>query len=155
MIDQPSILQAAVRSAALVRITTPRAKIREVMGPGLQELHAALQAQGVAPAGPWFTYHPKMMPDVFEFDIGIPVDQAVAPTGRVRMGQLPMAKVARTILRGSYENLPVAWPELDAWIVAQGQKPGPALWETYLIGPEVNPDPASWRTELTRPLVSA
>ena len=61
--------------------------------------------------------------------------------------------VARTILHGSYEGLAAAWPELDAWIRAQGRQPGPSLVETYLTDPVSNPDPSTWRTELTRPLL--
>jgi hypothetical protein len=48
--------------------------------------------------------------------------------------------------------LPDAWPELDAWISAQGRKPVGILWEVYLAGPESSADPARWRTELNRPL---
>ena len=32
-------------------------------------------------------------------------------------------------------------------------RPGPTLWERYVIGPESSPDPADWRTELVQPLV--
>jgi effector-binding domain-containing protein len=60
--------------------------------------------------------------------------------------------VARTVYHGPYEGLPGAWPELDAWISAQGRKPAGFLWEVYLAGPESSADPAQWRTELNRPL---
>jgi hypothetical protein len=29
-----------------------------------------------------------------------------------------------------YEGLPAAWPQLETWIVAQGRKSAPFLWET-------------------------
>jgi effector-binding domain-containing protein len=82
----------------------------------------------------------------------VPVSRAVKPVGRVRPGELPAVTVARAVYRGPYEGLPRAWPELDAWIAAQGRQPGASLWEVYTTGPESSPDPAAWRTQLNRPL---
>jgi effector-binding domain-containing protein len=82
----------------------------------------------------------------------VPVTAPVAAAGRVKPGQLPATKVARTIYHGPYEGLGAAWGELIAWIAAKGHTPGPDLWECYVAGPESNPDPATFRTELNRPL---
>jgi effector-binding domain-containing protein len=155
VIDPPQIVQAEALRIAVVRITVPRAKIREVMGPGLGELKAAVAAQGVAAEGPWFSHHLRMDPEVFDFEIGVPVTGPVAATGRVREGEWPAMTVARTVYRGPFEGLPAAWGEFDAWVAANGHAPAPDLWERYLAGPESGPDPASWRTELNRPLVYA
>jgi effector-binding domain-containing protein len=123
------------------------------MGPGISEVMAAVAAQGIAPTGPWFTHHLRMDPAIFDFEICVPVSTPVAPVGRVKPGQLPAARVARTIYRGPYEGLGAAWGEFDAWIASQGLTPGPDLWEVYAVGPESSPDPADWRTELNRPLI--
>ena len=123
------------------------------MGPGHLELTAALAARGIAPAGPWFTHHLRMDPDIFDFEIGLPLTTPISPVGRVEPGQWPPATVARTIYQGDYEGLGPAWAEFDAWIAAEGHTPGPDLWESYLAGPESNPDPTTWRTELSRPLI--
>jgi effector-binding domain-containing protein len=112
----------------------------------------AVAARGIAPAGPWFTYHLRMDPEIFDFEIGVPVMALVSTTGRVKPGVLPAATVARTVYHGEYEGLGPAWAEFDSWITAQGHTPGPDLWECYLAGPESNLDPATWRTELNRPL---
>ena len=153
MIDTPHITQTAAQQAAIIHLTIPRDEIRNVMGPGLSEVMAAIAAQGVAPAGPWFTHHLRMDPDTFDFEIGVPVTKPVAAAGRVKPGQLPAAKVARTVFHGDYEGLGAAWGEFQAWIVANGHTTGPDFWECYLAGPEVNPDPATWRTELDRPVI--
>ena len=152
MIDTPHIVQTSAVQTAVIHVTVPREEIRTVMGPGLGELMAALRAQGIAPAGPWLTHHLKMDPAAFDFEICVPVPRPVAPAGRVEPGQLPGATVARTVYHGAYEGLGAAWPQLDAWIAAQGRKPGPSLWEVYLTDPQANPDPSTWRTELNRPL---
>lgn len=157
MLEQPQIIQVSAQPAAVIHITVPRDQIRAAMGPGYQELMETLAAQGVTPAGPWFTHHHFMDPEVFDFDIGVPIGTPVAalvtPSGRVQPGELPAARVARAVYSGSYEGLPAAWGEFDAWLTAQNLPTAPNLWEVYLAGPESSDDPAAWRTELNKPLV--
>jgi effector-binding domain-containing protein len=152
MLDRPRIAQTTAQPTAVIRLTVPRQEIRTVMGPGYRELMDAVAAQGIAPAGPWFTHHLRMDPDIFDFEIGVPVTAPISAAGRVKAGQLPAATVARTVYHGDYEGLGAAWAEFDAWIAAEGHTPGPDLWECYVAGPESNPDPATWCTELNRPL---
>lgn len=152
MLDTPQIAQTAAQPAAVIRLTIPRAEIRNVMGPAYGELMAAVAAQGIASTGPWFNHHLRMDPDTFDFEIGVPVTAPISAAGRVKAGQLPAATVARTVYHGNYEGLGRAWAEFDAWIAAEGHTPGQDLWECYVTGPESNPGPATWRTELNRPL---
>jgi len=152
MIDEPEIVTTEPQRAAVIHLTIPRNKIQEEMGPGHNELMSALKAQGVAPAGPWFTHHLRMDPAVFDFEIGVPVAAEVKATGRVKPGVLPAAKVARTTYRGGYEGLGSAWGEFEAWIKKQGHAAAPDLWEVYAAGPETGNDPNLYRTELNRPL---
>jgi effector-binding domain-containing protein len=153
MLDAPQITQTAAQRTAVIRLTIPREEIRNVMGPGISELMATVAAQGVAPAGPWFSHHLRMDPEVFDFEIGVPVTAPVAPAGRVAPGELPAARVARTVYHGPYEGLPDAWGEFMAWIEAEGLEPAAGLWEVYAVGPESSSEPADWRTELNRPLL--
>ncbi|MGI8771805.1 MAG: GyrI-like domain-containing protein [Acidobacteriaceae bacterium] len=95
----------------------------------------------------------RMDPQVFDFEIGVPVTAPISATGRVQPGQLPAMIVARTVYHGVYEGLSSAWAEFDAWIRTGDHTPAPDLWERYLAGPESGPDPATWRTELNRPLI--
>jgi len=153
MLDKPKIVQTEAQLTAVIRLTIPRSEIRKVMGPAMGEVMAAVAAQGIAPAGPMFSYHFRIDPDTFDFEVGVPVKKPVSPAGRVKPGELRAAKVARTVYHGSYEGLGAAWGEFGAWIAAQKLTPTENLWECYLAGPESSPDPATWRTELSRPLV--
>lgn len=153
MIETPRIVDTEAQMAAVIHLTIPRDQIQDVMGPAFQELIDVVTAQGIVPAGPWFTHHLRLDPDVFDFEVGLPVVTAVAAEGRVKPGWLPAGRVARTVHHGDYEELGVAWAEFDAWITAQGYTPGPDVWERYLTGPDTSADPADWRTELNRPLV--
>ena len=150
MIEKPKIASSPEQLTATIHLTVPRAEIRNVMGPGLNEIHAALAAQRIAAAGPWFTHHLRMDPKVFDFEICVPVKSPVSATGRVTPGRIPGMKVAITVYRGGYEKLGEAWGEFDAWIKAQGLTTEPGLWERYTVGPETSSDPAAWQTELSR-----
>ena len=123
------------------------------MGPAIAEVLAAVQAQGIGPAGPVFSHHLRMVPDIFDFDVGVPVRKPVSPTGRVESRERPARRVVRTIYHGPYEGLGAAWREFDGWIAANRHEATIDLWECYLTGPESGLDPAQWRTELNRPLM--
>lgn len=152
MLTTPEIAQASAQPSAIIRITIPRDEIQHAMGPGYQELIATLAAQGIAPAGPWYTHHLRMHPEVFDFELGVPIAAQLTAVGRVIHGQLPAITVIRTVYQGGYESLPDAWGEFDTWIAAQGHTTRPDLWERYIAGPESSSDPANWRTELSREL---
>ena len=154
MLDVPQITNTEAQRTARIHLTIPRAEIQNVMGPGIQEVLAALADQGIEPTGPWLTHHLTISPDVFDFDICVPVTVEVLPVGRVTAGMLPAAQVARTIYRGGYEGLGATWGELGSWIVASGYTAAPDLWECYVVGPESSSHPADWQTQLNRPLVS-
>ncbi|HEX6792001.1 MAG TPA: GyrI-like domain-containing protein [Candidatus Krumholzibacteria bacterium] len=154
MLQQPMIIKSNAQHAAIIHVTVPREEIRTVMGPSFQELMTALKAQGIQPAGPWFSHHLRMDPKVFDIEIGVPVEKPIRAAGRVRPGELPAATVARTIYRGAYEGLPTAWGEFETWIKNEGLKMAPNLWEVYAKGPESDPDPDMWETELNRPVAT-
>ena len=56
MLKKPHIATIEAQTTAIIRLTIPRSEIRIVVGPGIQELKAAVAAQGIAPAGPWFIH---------------------------------------------------------------------------------------------------
>lgn len=153
MIETPQIVQSEPILMAAIHLTVPRTEIRNVMGPGIQEVMAVVAAQGLTPTGVWFTHHFKMEPATFDFEICIPVATPVTASGRVKPSQLPARKVARTIYHGGYEELGAAWGEFEAWIAANGHTKAEDLWERYLVGPETGPDGSAYRTELNRPIL--
>jgi effector-binding domain-containing protein len=153
VLETPQITRTADQLTAFIHLTVPRSEIRDVMGPGIREVLATVAAQGLAPAGPWFTHHLRRPTDTFDFEICVPVPSPVTAAGRVKPGLWPAMTVARAVYRGDYEGLGAAWGEFLAWVAAGGHTPGPDLWERYLVGPETSPDPADWRTELNKPLL--
>lgn len=152
MIDTPHVTHYDEQATAVIRLTVPKAEMRTVMGPGLEELLAAVADQNLEQVGPWFSHHLRIDPEVFDFEIGVPVASPARPSGRVIPGRLRAARIARTVYRGPYEGLAGAWQDFDRWITANGHKPAPNLWECYVAGPESGLDPNGWKTELNRPL---
>jgi effector-binding domain-containing protein len=153
MIEIPQIVRTGLQLYAFVHLTVPSSEVRNVMGPGLMEVNAALAAQGVEAAGPWFTHHFHVPAATFDFEICVPVAAQIEPTGRVQAGVWPAMQVARTVYSGDYSGLGAGWGEFEQWIAGQGLAAAPDLWERYTVGPESSPDPTEWRTELNRPLL--
>jgi len=153
MLDKPQIVQTEAQLTAVIRLTIPRSETQSVMGPAIGEVLAAIAAQGIAPAGPVFSYHLRRPTDTFDFEVGVPVKTPIVATGRVHQSQLPAVKAARTVYQGSYEGLGSAWGEFMEWIATERHKQAPDLWECSISGPESSPDPDTWRTQLNRPLI--
>ena len=152
MITTPEIVESPEQKIVFIHVTIPRAEIMQAMHSGLGELSAALKSQGVAPTGPWFTYHLRRPTETFDFRICFPVDKDVRPEGRAEMGSLEAARVVRAIYSGDYSGLGAAWGEFVSWIETNNLKTRDDLWERYLVGPESGAGPEGWRTELNRPL---
>ena len=147
MIETPEIVETSPQMMAFIHLTIPREEIRHVMDPGLQEILGVLADQGIEPAGPWFTHHLRMAPEIFDFEICVPVPVKGKLSRRVEFGEWPAMTVARTIYAGPYGGLGRAWKEFGEWIAASGHTPEEDLWERYMSSP-----PAAARTELNRPL---
>ncbi len=153
MLDSPVVVQTTALLTAIIPIKVARAEMQKVIGPGINEMIAAVKAQGIGPIGPWFTHHLKITATDFDFEICVAVSAPVLAVGRVKPGEWLAMKVIRTIYHGPYEGLGAAWGEFDARIATDGYKVGKDLWERYLLGPESGPDSASYRTELNRQLL--
>jgi len=153
MLDAPALIQTTLQRTAVIHLVIPKADMRAAIGPGIRELMSAIAAQGVRPIGPWFNHHLKIVPDIWDFEISVPVASPVVPMGRVAPSQWPSMKMARAVYHGPYEGLGNAWGEFMSWIAANGHAVSEGLWERYLAGPDSSPDPANWRTELSKQLV--
>ena len=93
-----------------------------------------------------------MDPQIFDFEVGVPVAMRAIAAGDVRPGELPATTIARTVYHGGYEGLGDAWGEFVQWIESEGYTPAADLWECYAVGPESGMDSARWETQLNRPI---
>ena len=147
-----TVVHTQAQPAAVIHITCPSEEIQNVMGSAIAEVIAVARSQDIGPAGPVFSHHFDMKPGVFNFEIGVPVSRPLNPVVRAKAGELPAAKVARTIYTGPYEGLGEAWDEFTNQVEDAGHQRASNLWECYLTGPSVVTDDNEFQTELNRPI---
>lgn len=151
-IRTPEVVETSSQIAAVIHLTIPREQMQLVMPAAIQEIMTTISGQGLTPVGPLFAHHLKMSNATFDFEVGFPVNAPVKPAGRVTAGELPGARIARSVYQGPYEGLFQAWTEFGEWMKRQGLGGRGDLWEKYVRGPESSPDPGTWLTELCLPL---
>lgn len=127
-----------------------RGRTGENVGEAIEESWQAQLRQGLATAGPPYTFF-------FEggWEAGVPVDRAGAPEGKVVPGVLPGAEVASSYWTGNYMdmdkvNAVIAY--LRAQIEAAGLEPAGELRWIWLTAPKDTPDPERHYTELHWPV---
>jgi effector-binding domain-containing protein len=146
------IVDMADFDVAFIPVEVEASRIRDIMGPTLAELRAAVAAEGFAADGVWLTHHWRRPDQKFLFDLCVPTPRPIAATGHVRPGVISAQKIARCHYVGDYSGLPGAWAAFSSWVAAQGVKTRADFWEIYLVGPASGPTPQDWRTELVKPL---
>ncbi|MEX0891153.1 MAG: GyrI-like domain-containing protein [Gemmatimonadota bacterium] len=134
--------------AAVIHLAIPRDAMQTEFPRAIHEILDSLQRQGLTPAGPPFARHFRFDPEVFDFEVGFPVSSQVRPEGRMKPGELPAARVLRTIHHGSYDSIPEAWRTFDTRVKADRLDVGPEFRERYMVGPESG-GPETWQTELS------
>ncbi|MBK6542643.1 MAG: GyrI-like domain-containing protein [Flavobacteriales bacterium] len=148
MMTTPELITTKEVITAAIPLVVPGRDMPKYMDPAIQEILSVLDAQGMKPAGPMFSYHHRRPSDTFDFEIGFPVAKAIKPEGRMVNSKLPAARVVRSVYQGPYEGLAQAWPALQKWVRANGHGETGRFWECYLNNPNEVEDPKDYRTEL-------
>lgn len=156
LITPPRIEHRAARHCAVIRSEVTMAQLATELPPLGEEVLGVLSRQGVVPTGPWFwRYRVIDMEGLLVVDVGLPIEAAFAPEGRVRPDTLPAGNYLIARYRGHPSGLIEATAEFLAWGDAhrvawarQAHGSGEA-WrariEWYLEEPA---DMSQWETEL-------
>ncbi len=147
-ISPPEVISTTVVITAVIPLLIPCQDMGKYMDPAIQEVIKTIMGQGHRITGPLFSFHKRRPSDIFDFEIGFPVSQAVRPAGRVINSALPAVKVVRSVYQGPYDGLGPAWGEMEAWVRKQGIEESGRFWECYLNNPDEVKDPKDYRTEL-------
>ena len=145
---EPEIVTVGSTLSAAVRRVVPMDDLASFYDAAFRSLGETLGRQGVTPSGPAFGLYHGAPAETADVEAGFTTDRAIEPDGDVFAGSLPGGRVARLVHHGSYDGLGESWGRLHSWAVAQGLKPGSAMWEVYVTEPSPDMDPRDLRTEL-------
>jgi effector-binding domain-containing protein len=159
MLSAPKLEQRSEQQYAAIRARPTMRTIGPTAGPLLGELFGWLVGREIPPAGPpFFRYLVIDMEGELRLDVGVPVENAISPDGRVIGGSLPAGEYATALYTGHYDGLADATAELLAWadrnevVWDREQTPEGEAWgarvEHYLTNPDEEPDPARFETLL-------
>jgi effector-binding domain-containing protein len=147
------IIDLAEQRTAVRRAVLPADRLRAFFEETYPMIAAAVQAQGLRPAGPPFARYYGMPGASVDLEIGFPVEDGFVDDGEVTAGTLPACRALVAMHVGPYEGLAGTW---QAMAVRGGElgatRDDRSFWEVYLSDPGLEPDPARWRTQLVQPL---
>lgn len=162
MDQEPRIDERAAQDYAGIKATVTMDTIGGAIDEGFPELFGWLTANGIEPAGAPFVRFLviDMMADL-RIELGVPVAQRVAGSGRVQPGVLPAGKYAVIRHVGPYDGDDGLIPSnaaLQDWAKKKGiefdmeETPeGDAFtsrFEQYLTDPSQESDPSKWETDV-------
>jgi effector-binding domain-containing protein len=141
-------------AAIAIHATVDREDLLAWWQGALGELHAALGAQGLAPAGPPAGMYAS---EIFQHGRGdatvfIPTSGAARAIGRVEGLVVPPAELAIMVHRGSLADADLTYGELGAHVMRHEIGVEGPLREHYLIGFLDTDDPGQWETEIGWPI---
>ncbi len=153
MIDTPRIVDTQDQPYAFIHLSIPRTEMHAVLPPTLNELFAAVEAQGLSMV-PWFAHHLTLSDGDFDFEACVPAEASFVSAGRVQRGLWPASTVARTVYHGDYPGLPAAWDQFNIWIRQHDYAYAGHIYEHYIVNQGTTKNPAEFRTELSWPLLT-
>lgn len=128
------VVDAPERRTAVVALETTWPELPAAAGAAFDDVWALLRANGGGegdgrPArGRNVILYKDAVPNV---EVGVEVAGPFDPAGRVEPSALPGGTVARTVHRGSYEDLPAAHEAVRAWCEENGHEVTGQRWEVY------------------------
>jgi effector-binding domain-containing protein len=141
------------RHLAVVKFECGVPDIGRNMSQAFSDVAEYLQNEGIEMQSPAIAYYEPAAPG-FKISAGFPVAEPVKGNGRVVAAVLPESDVATTTHVGPYNQLPVAYEAIQAWMKANEREPadvgGGVMWEEYWTPPPA--PPAQTRTDVYWPL---
>ena len=127
------------RATAVVRLTTALEELPTRMGEGFGEVYRYLTGAGVQPAGPPFAMYFNMDMTQLEVELGFPVPEPIAASGRVMASKLPGGRAVVGIHVGPYDTLEQTYAKLMDYVEREGLHPESFMYECYLNDPDEVP----------------
>lgn len=127
--ELPSQLALTVRKRASM------ATIAEALDEAFTAIMTSAEASGAQCVGPPFALYPATVTVEFDMVVCVPVAPEATSTASVALEEIAGGTVASTVHKGPYSGLGAVYGALQAWMVANGKKPGGPCREVYLNDP--------------------
>ena len=127
--------------ALSIRFECDPAELGEQLGEVLPRVFGYATEAGAQPSGAPFARYHSMGDGTWEIDAGVPVNEAFEGSEDIQATILPGGMVARTVHRGSYDDIGEAHEALGEWLEESEWERNGAAWDAYVDDPtEVAPD---------------
>ena len=134
------------------KLTTTPESISRDSSAAMGQLYDALGSEGIAPAAPPRLVYHEMDEDVWKLEVCVPVSAAVAAPEGLTHRRFEGGKMASALHVGPYDELGMAYRELEVWMDRQALRPSGPPFDIYLNDPSEVEDPAKLETEILWPV---
>jgi effector-binding domain-containing protein len=145
------IVELQEQPTAVIREQVAMNALPEFFGSGFADVSAAMDAQGVQPAGPPFALYRGMPTETVDVEAGFPVSTTIAAVNGVQAGTLPACRAVQAMHVGGYDTLDTTYEAVKQRMHEEGMKASDNMWEYYLS--DQSTDPATWRTLVIWPVL--
>jgi effector-binding domain-containing protein len=143
-----------MRVAILADIIESYAKVGRLF----KELHAALEENGIAPAGPQMAiyfdeeYKPHEVDVAVAVPVKVPLGRKLPEDSRVQLDDLPGNLMVSLVRTGPWDDFRPAYQAIMAWVEANGYKIAGPNREIHLKGPGSGAAPEAFQMEIQFPI---
>jgi effector-binding domain-containing protein len=121
-------------------------------GAAYQRLYDLFAEEEISPTGPPRLVYHRMSENTWTIECCVPVAGVTEAPHGLYLRAFPGGRVARTLHVGPYEELGMAYRELEVWVDQQGLTTSAPPFDVYLNDPHEVEDPARFETELVWPV---
>ncbi len=147
-----SIVQRDEQPVLSIRTKTGMRDLPDTILNGLATVGRFMADQNILPSGPAFVAYYNLDLHDSTVEIGFPVSKTLPGDDEVQCRIIPGGTAGMCLYIGPYQELAVAYQQLNAYIEAQGRGPTGVSYEFYLNNPAVTP-PDELETQIIFPLV--
>jgi effector-binding domain-containing protein len=131
----------------------------ETIGPEAGRAYARLfeflAQEAVAPSAPPRLVYHAMGGDGWKLEACVPVSGTPEPRDGIVVREFPGGQAAVAMHRGPYDELGMAYREIEQWMEKGGYRTTAPPYDVYLNDPQEVDDPADYLTEVTWPVTKS
>jgi len=140
-LPEPQIVFGSGQHLAMVRATVDVNSIPEFYDRAYPLIYSSLSRRGIAPSGAPIGISFSWPTETIDLGAAVPVSMAIEPDGEVTTFRIPSGPAAKVSFRGSYDQLPMIYSHIRAWLEHNGYSLGHMAWEQYVTEPRPNGNP--------------